>query len=136
MSVIKRVKKIIEIKNISNAQLGKAADLHRNTIGNMLKAEAEPNVEVIVGLKKIIPDLNLNWMILGEGEIFTGENKILNNRELEMVKGRLAKLEEKYDLIKQTYSEQGATLEAIYKEFKAMDIPQAVTQLLKDGIDK
>lgn len=105
MSVKHRVKEIIKERNITQSMLSKASEVHKNTIQKMLANDSEPGTKVIIGLKKLVPALSLNWILLNEGEKYINSNEVSltdENREMEIVKGRLAQIEKDLAQIKQT----------------------------------
>lgn len=73
MPVIHRVKELINLKNISQPKLGAASGVHKNTIQKMLANNTEPSIKVVIGLKKLFPNLSFEWLILGEGEMWVEE---------------------------------------------------------------
>lgn len=104
MPVIHRVREVMEDRNISQSKLSKASDVHRNTIQKMLLNNSEPSTKVIVGLKKLVPELSLNWILLEEGAKYIDAkdvNSLDENREMEIVKGRLAQIEKELAQVKQ-----------------------------------
>ncbi len=74
MSVIQRVKEIIEFKNITQPKLGKASGVHKNTVQKMLANDTEPSIKVIRGLKELVPNVSLDWLILGKGKMFESDS--------------------------------------------------------------
>lgn len=68
MSIVKRIKVLMDDKNIFVVRLSEKSGVHRNTINKMFKTGSAPKIELIIALKKIVPSVNLDWLILGKGK--------------------------------------------------------------------
>ena len=96
-----RLNYILEIKDISTKDLYLKTERHPNTITNYKKGNRKPDWEFLQQLKEMIPDLNLNWFIMGVGEPFLGDtNDETENKEVKVkeqhnkiLEAKLAKLE-------------------------------------------
>ena len=80
------------------------------------------------------PNLSLDWLFTGEGEMFINQEPSTVKetlREQEIMKGRLAGLEKKYDELKHIYKEQSEDLKKIVQVFEDMDIEGTITRFLK-----
>ena len=53
-------------------------------------------------------------------------------RELEMVRGRLAKIENKFDKLKPLLKEQNQMIREVAKEFNGMDLPNLMEKVIKE----
>ena len=50
--------------------LGKALDISVNTIFKYINGKAEPGLQVLIKIKTVFPEVNLNWLIAGNGEMY------------------------------------------------------------------
>lgn len=82
-----RFQTILNLEKLSAAQLAAILGIQRSTLSNILGGRNNPSYEVIHGLLTKLPNLNIDWLLTGEGQPyrnpqknFRGE-KILENKE-------------------------------------------------------
>ena len=87
MSTKDRLKTVIEHKGLSLKAFSDLTEIPYRSIQNYLRDERDPNLEALVkiGTKT---DVNLHWLITGEGEMFykAMNGKSLTDIEIELLK--------------------------------------------------
>lgn len=74
--MVNRIKKLMDIKNLTAAQFSEAIDVQRSSLSHVLSGRNRPSLDFVLKIKNAFTDINLNWLLLGKGEIFselTGE---------------------------------------------------------------
>ena len=82
MSISERLKKIMTIKGLRNApELARKTNLSRQATNDYLTKDRQPNFDALLKIKTAFPDLNMNWLIDGSGEMLLKEvgNNISNS---------------------------------------------------------
>jgi len=78
--MINRISKIIKEKNLSSARFADEIGVQRSSISHVLSGRNKPSLEFIQKILKAYPDIDINWLLSGKGNIFSGsinnENKI------------------------------------------------------------
>ncbi|MFD0763012.1 helix-turn-helix domain-containing protein [Lutibacter aestuarii] len=69
-----RLKRLLKLKGITNKELAEKMKLSRNYISILIKNPEKINNKFIYSIKKVIPDLNENWLINGEGKPLISNN--------------------------------------------------------------
>ncbi len=68
MSINQRFTKLLEIKNIKQKTIAEKLGVTPQMISYIIKEKSKISIEYIPELIKIFPDLNLVWLLTGEGE--------------------------------------------------------------------
>jgi len=72
--------KVIHIINknrfSSYKELGKQLGVSEQTIYKYINGKSLPGIDVILKVKQMIPEINLNWLLVGEGEMYVKPQKI------------------------------------------------------------
>jgi len=78
--MINRISKIIKEKNLSSARFADEIGVQRSSISHVLSGRNKPSLEFIQKILKTYPDIDINWLLTGKGNIFSSsinnENKI------------------------------------------------------------
>ena len=72
------LKKIREILGLSVAKLAKKLDIPASTLTQYERGVRTPSFQLFAQLNKKL-DVNLNWFVTGNGEIFNTQNKNTND---------------------------------------------------------
>jgi transcriptional regulator with XRE-family HTH domain len=78
MSVQERFRELLFALNKNAAQLAKELSTSPTAIGNILKGDSLPSSKIIIPLIEKYPEINIYWLLVGEGKTFrkeTNENK-------------------------------------------------------------
>ncbi|WGE60017.1 helix-turn-helix domain-containing protein [Actinobacillus equuli] len=110
MSIKERLREVIDLQNMSIKAFSDSMQIPLRTLHNYLSGEREPSAEVLVKIATEL-NINLNWLLIGKGNMYLINNTELNLEEL--------KLLENYRLT----SEAGKkilqfTSQSIYQELK------------------
>lgn len=69
MSMNKRISLILQAKNISPAQLADNIGVQRSGISHIMNGRNKPSLDFIQRILKKYPDINMNWLIFGDGQM-------------------------------------------------------------------
>lgn len=149
-----RIKRIVdELFNGNITEAAKATNISRTTISGLLREGASsPGFEVIRKMGMITPKINLNWLILGEGDMYVQSStdnynnqygQSLSNQQSVGLSGDIIRefqfqirelnrrIEEKDAIISDLASRQIAELSKIVAESAARDFRATVQQRKK-----
>ncbi|MDO4626695.1 MAG: helix-turn-helix domain-containing protein [Pasteurellaceae bacterium] len=77
MNTSERLKRIMEAKGFNLKTFAEQADIPYRTLQNYILSGREPNAEALMKLYSRL-GVNLNWLMSGEGEMFSSEIVILH----------------------------------------------------------
>ena len=83
MSINNRLREVMEYKGLSIKAFAELLDVPYRTLQNYLLNERDPSAEVLIKISDVL-NVDLNWLMRGEGEMFRGsmsESK-LNEKEI------------------------------------------------------
>lgn len=86
MSISNRLREVIEYKGLNIKAFAKLLDMPYRTLQNYLLSERDPSAEVLIKISDVL-NVDLNWLIRGEGEIFrspVNESK-LDEKEKQLI---------------------------------------------------
>jgi len=73
--MVSRIKKIMEEKNISSAQFADEIDVQRSSLSHVLSGRNKPSLDFMMKIKKRYPEISLDWLLLGEGNMYPEQEK-------------------------------------------------------------
>ena len=73
-----RAKIALKLRNLQVNKLAETMGKKQPTVSNYLSSRSCPNEEFFIAFKKLIPDISLDWLITGEGEMFIGSFSPIN----------------------------------------------------------
>lgn len=104
-----RLTLIIKKLGLNNNQFATAIGCHNSIVGNIINKRNLPSFELLYRIKKCFNELNINWLITGEGELFltVADNSATDNVKVykdlaDSLQRENTLLREKIDLIMQT----------------------------------
>lgn len=65
-----RLQAFMDAKRLNQTSLSKLIDKSRSTISSIFVKNAEPGIGLINAISSVFPDLNIKWLISGEGSMF------------------------------------------------------------------
>ena len=65
-----RLSFILDSRNIKNRDIERESGLHFTSVSNYRCGKQTPRMEFMYVLKKMVPDVNSNWLFFGEGKPF------------------------------------------------------------------
>jgi len=116
MAINQRFTRLLKELKINANQLAKELNISQPTIAKTLSGATLPSSKLFVPLLEKYPNVNLNWLISGKGEMFILENPVDKD-----YLDRLAdSLERENDMLRERIDGLAAELEEIRKEVEAM----------------
>lgn len=101
----KRLKKLLKALNVNQSVFAKSLGMTQPNISRMASGEGKISVEVLNRITTTYKQVNLHWLITGDGEMFFYE---LQDKSPQMVeepliktKGRLEDLEERLERLEE-----------------------------------
>lgn len=70
-----RIELIRQHEGMSSADFAEAIGVARATVTHILQGRNKPSLDVMLGIHKRFPDVNLDWLLTGKGEMFGKEVK-------------------------------------------------------------
>ncbi|KGQ38746.1 XRE family transcriptional regulator [[Actinobacillus] muris] len=86
MSISNRLREVMEYKGLNIKAFAQLLDVPYRTLQNYLLNERDPSAEVLIKISDVL-NVNLNWLMRGEGEMFRdsmSESK-LNEKEKQLI---------------------------------------------------
>lgn len=68
--MVERIKKIMDMKNMSATQFSETIDIQRSSLSHVLSGRNKPSLDFMLKIKTSFPDINLDWLLLGTGKIY------------------------------------------------------------------
>jgi transcriptional regulator with XRE-family HTH domain len=91
-----RLKKLIKALNLNQSSFAKSLGMTQPNISRMVNGEGKVSVEVINGITKNYTEVNLHWLLTGDGEMFLDSKGLQANEDAVVYgKGWLEGLEER-----------------------------------------
>ena len=75
-----RIQKIIDKQGISLNAFAQEIGVNRSTISHILTGRNKPSVEVLQKILKRFPELSSDWLLLGNGSMYTQKEEELFQR--------------------------------------------------------
>ena len=88
-----RIIELLNYKDINVSTFFPSINLsYSNFKGRQLKSS--PSVDVLAKIKTIIPDVNIEWLVTGEGDMLQSQNSTVPNNFVEYLREKDKKIEE------------------------------------------
>jgi len=99
MTASERLKHLLDNKNLSTAQFGKKVGVSRDTLNKMFSKGSDPKLHLLQKCLELFPNLNIEWLILGSGEMWkiTEEKTTLLEQEMKEVKSELKRINDRLE---------------------------------------
>ncbi len=68
--MVNRVKKLLEIEQLSPSQFADEINLQRSSLSHVLSGRNKPSLDFVMKIKHRFSEVNLDWLIFGEGNMF------------------------------------------------------------------
>ncbi|MBN2237873.1 MAG: helix-turn-helix transcriptional regulator [Bacteroidales bacterium] len=68
--MIKRIKTLISVKNLSPSQFADKLGVQRSSISHILSGRNKPSLDFVLKIVEIYPKISLDWLLKGQGEMF------------------------------------------------------------------
>ncbi len=103
MNLNSRFVQLMEIKNVNPSELADKWNVSKQQISNITTGRNKIGIKILHKIIDFFPDLNLNWLIKGEGDIWEKEFNDLelrNNELLDKIELLQSRLEDKENHLK------------------------------------
>ena len=74
-----RIQKIIDKQGISLNAFAQEIGVNRSTVSHILTGRNKPSVEVLQKILKRFPELSSDWLLLGNGSMYTKESSVTSS---------------------------------------------------------
>lgn len=122
MPVKERFKDLIKKINTNPTALGKSMGLSQATIKNILDGTNLPSSKVLIPLLELYPTLNINWLLIGQGDMFlddtltTADRIAQRDRMIQILESSVRNLEHTLELQKKTIEERDVTILSLQEQ--------------------
>ena len=98
-----RLKHLIKALNLNQPSFAKSLAMTQPNISRMISGRSSISVEVLNRITDRYKQVNLHWLLTGEGVMFLGEEPQQKEEEVLLVKGkgRLEELEERVERVEE-----------------------------------
>jgi len=69
-----RLRQIINYTGLKQTEFAEKLQVQRSNISHFLSGRNKPRVDFIEKLKEVFPEINLEWLIMGTGEMLLSQN--------------------------------------------------------------
>ena len=82
-----RIKIWIESKGLKSSSFADKIGVNRATISHILSGRNKPSIDFLQKMISSFPDLNLNWIVSGEGFMYTSNetNESLHSKKIKKI---------------------------------------------------
>lgn len=84
--VILRIKTVYETLGLKQSHFAKKCDLSQSTVNGWYRLNKMPSVDAIKSIVVAYPNISLDWLILGEGDMYNEQNTTLENAVIQRIK--------------------------------------------------
>jgi hypothetical protein len=105
--VSKRMTLLITTLGTNKNKLSNEMGYYNTMVGNVINMRNLPSFEFLHRLKTTIPNLDMNWLITGNGSMFLNENEIISPEEnLSIYKDLIESLKRENTLLREKIEQQ------------------------------
>ncbi len=89
-----RIHYILKHYNITAGEFAAKLGIQKSSVSHLLSGRNKPSFQFLTKLNKVFPEINLNWFISGEGDIYknsitdTGYDRLVENKKLSKEDGK------------------------------------------------
>jgi transcriptional regulator with XRE-family HTH domain len=81
MFMTDRIEQILKTKKLTATQFSEEIGIQRSSLSHILKGRNKPSLDFMLKIKNRYPEINLNWLLLGVGEMMD-EDSIVTNKNI------------------------------------------------------
>lgn len=110
-----RIKEVISYSKMSVRKFAIECGLKQPTLDKHIRGTADPNVVTLIGIAKRFPEISLEWLLLGEGEMFKTTTPDVNTERVMKMVDTIATLQDTINIKNDTINalkERNRQLEA------------------------
>ena len=112
MDLHDRLNEVVDYTNLSVLAFAKKCGVKQQTLFKHLKGLAEPNVATLIGIGNAFPEISMEWLVMGRGEMIKNEGR-------EMV--HVDKMLDTIAALNGALSAQGETIELLKNRIKELE---------------
>jgi transcriptional regulator with XRE-family HTH domain len=71
--MLERIKRIMDYYGLSSSGLADKIGAQRSAVSHVLSGRNRPSLDFVLKVKDAFPGINLDWLILGKGEMFVND---------------------------------------------------------------
>ncbi|WMX17065.1 MULTISPECIES: helix-turn-helix domain-containing protein [unclassified Aureispira] len=120
MSINQRFKEIVSALEINASQLAKKLDVTRPTITRIINGVNEPSAKILAPLLKAYPQLDIKWLLIGEGEMFLKPQVEVNEVDKDYLDRLADSLERENTMLRKEVNGLAEELDRIRKIVEAL----------------
>lgn len=68
-----RLNEIIEKKGLTATKFAAMINVNPSAVSHLLKGRNKPGYDVLVNIARAFPDISMDWLLTGKGEMFAGK---------------------------------------------------------------
>lgn len=87
--MLSRIKQIQRARRITNEQLAKETGISVWSISKQLNGIYKLNIEIVLAILRLCPDVSADWLLLGRGDIAYTDARAIINR-IEVLEGKVS----------------------------------------------
>lgn len=91
-AVIQRIKIIYETLGLTQSHFSKQCNLSQSTVNGWYRLNKIPSVDAIKSIVAAYPNISLDWLILGEGDMYNEQNTTMENEVIQRIKEMLKEM--------------------------------------------
>lgn len=99
-----RIVKVIQYTNLSNAEFAEKLGISTSSLSHIMSERNKPSLPLIMSIHEAYPEINLYWLMFGEGEMLTGGTVTVNDLFTEHLKDTVGEMAE------QSIPDEGLTI--------------------------
>lgn len=109
----KQLKKFVKAYRLTNSELASKLDITYQALHNVLSGNNYPKVATLILLSENYPDLNMNWLLTGEGEMKIGQPA--KTQEIESLENQLTMCKKENKLLNEMVDNQRLVIDLMKK---------------------
>lgn len=115
-----RIKLFVDYTKMSVRKFAAECGLKQPTLDKHIRGTADPNVVTLIGIAKRFPELSLDWLLLGEGNMLKGKSdiEILENKNME----RLMKLVDTITTLQDTINDKNKVIASLNDRINQLEL--------------
>lgn len=91
-AVIQRIKIVYETLGLTQSHFSKQCNLSQSTVNGWYRLNKIPSVDAIKSIVAVYPNISLDWLILGEGDMYNEQNTTMENEVIQRIKEMLKEM--------------------------------------------
>ena len=84
MDIGKRIKQCCEVLNLKQLEFAEQCKIPQSSLSRVINGKNMPEIDVLQKIAGAFPELNIRWILLGEGDIKISNLEIFENKNNEM----------------------------------------------------